>query len=325
MRSLAEARRKGIGSKDVIAVWGRREEEDLATFARQGGMMFVRVEDGFLRSVGLGADFIRPVSLVFDSRGIYFDPTIPSDLDFIFNETDFTPELLSRAKQVRETICRERLSKYNVQEDVPPRIAPSGRPAILVPGQVEDDASIRFGTKDIRTNLDLLRAVRRARPEAFIIFKPHPDVLGKNRRGSLSAKLISQHCDHVELHASAARCIEASDEVHTMTSLVGFDALLRGKPVFTYGAPFYAGWGLTSDMVSVPHRKRRLHLDELVAGALLLYPRYIDQHTHKPVDCEQALSRLIEERRRRGVEVSRFGLKRWVRKCAALVDSVARI
>ena len=47
---------------------------------------------------------------------------------------------------------------------------------ILVPGQVEDDASIRLGTRDICTNLALLRSTREQNPDAIVIYKPHPDV-----------------------------------------------------------------------------------------------------------------------------------------------------
>ncbi len=56
-----------------------------------------------------------------------------------------------------------------------------------------------------------------------------------------------------------------------MTSLTGFEALLRGKAVFTYGLPFYAGWGLTQDRHAHPRRHRRLSIDELVAAALIGY------------------------------------------------------
>ncbi|WP_407972616.1 hypothetical protein ACJ51O_23125 [Burkholderia pyrrocinia] len=50
-------------------------------------------------------------------------------------------------------------------------------------------------------------------------------------------------------------------------------ALLRGKKVFTYGMPFYAGWGLTHDAISgIPARDRPLILDMLTAGVLLRYP-----------------------------------------------------
>ncbi|MDR5671096.1 capsular biosynthesis protein, partial [Burkholderia cenocepacia] len=70
-------------------------------------------------------------------------------------------------------------------------------------------------------------------------------------------------------------------EVHTLSSLAGFDALLRGKMVCTYGLPFYAGWGLTDDdLAPLPWRDRVLSLDMLVAGALLRYPLYWDWHLH---------------------------------------------
>jgi capsular polysaccharide export protein len=60
-----------------------------------------------------------------------------------------------------------------------------------------------------------------------------------------------------------------------MTSLAGFEGLLRGRRVVTYGMPFYAGWGLTADQYRSERRSRRLNLDELVAGCLLKYPRYL--------------------------------------------------
>lgn len=46
-----------------------------------------------------------------------------------------------------------------------------------MPGQVEDDASIKTGTVLIKSNLELLRTVRERNPHAYIIYKPHPDVL----------------------------------------------------------------------------------------------------------------------------------------------------
>ena len=75
---------------------------------------------------------------------------------------------------------------------------------------------------------------------------------------------------------SIAALINLVDEVHTITSLAGFEALLRGRKVATYGQPFYAGWGLTTDNVPLNRRQRRLQIEELVAGTLILYPNYID-------------------------------------------------
>jgi capsular polysaccharide export protein len=76
-----------------------------------------------------------------------------------------------------------------------------------------------------------------------------------------------------------------------MTSLAGFEALLRHRQVTVYGRPFYAGWGLTTDMMAID-RGRRLSLEELVAGALILYPRYLDPVTRLPCGPEVIIERL---------------------------------
>jgi capsular polysaccharide export protein len=80
--------------------------------------------------------------------------------------------------------------------------------------------------------------------------------------------------------------------------------------VATYGAPFYAGWGLTEDRVSLPRRTRRLTLDELVAGALILYPAYVDPVTGLACDAETAVWRLSQARQQRAGD--RLGLRRLV-------------
>ena len=276
VRSAARARRLGISAHDRIAVWGFRESPEVRALAADLGLRPVRVEDGFYRSVGLGADFVPPQAQVFDSRGIYFDPAVESDLDHILNTADFTPEELGEAEHLRAFIVRERLTKYNVQHaaDPPPRPA-DGRRVILVPGQVETDASIQRGCGKVRTNLALLQAVRAENPDAFIIYKPHPDVLLSGREGGDLAA-CARLADMVEVERDILSCIEAADEVHTMTSLAGFEALLRGKRVVTWGQPFYAGWGLTDDRAPrPPHRRRTVTLDQMVAAALIRYPRYV--------------------------------------------------
>ncbi|RZK90897.1 MAG: capsular biosynthesis protein, partial [Methylobacterium sp.] len=63
-----------------------------------------------------------------------------------------------------------------------------------------------------------------------------------------------------------------------------------------HGRPFYAGWGLTEDLAPGADRGRRLAHDELVAGALLLYPLYLDPVTLKPCSAEQLLDRLAAAR-----------------------------
>jgi capsular polysaccharide export protein len=296
----------------------------------------VRIEDGFIRSVGLGSDLIRPQSVVLDGRGIYFDATRPSDLEHLLNSTQFSYDDLARAQQVRRFIVDHGITKYNTEprKAVDWSDAPQGRQIVLVPGQVEDDASILLGCTTVRTNLGLLQEVRQARPDAFVVYKPHPDVLSGNRKGRLAINAAKRWADHIEAGTSVVSCIEAADEVHTMTSLSGFDALLRGKTVVTYGQPFYAGWGLTQDHPewaepncnAFARRQRRLTIDELVAGALLRYSIYWDWTLRGYTTCEAVLNRILEERTaldaNGGLQKLRVGwLRRQWRKAGVLAGA----
>jgi len=252
----------------------------------------LRAEDGFLRSVGLGADLVRPLSWVIDRQGIYYDATRPSDLEQLLSTETFDALLVQRAAILRERVVAARLTKYNVGNGGWQRPQQVDR-VILVPGQVESDASLRFGAPGLHTNMALLQAVRQANPNAFVVYKPHPDVLAGLRAKGQGEGLARQWCDEVVTDVAMGELLDSVDEVHVLTSLAGFEALLRGKAVTCYGQPFYAGWGLTIDMVPSTRRTRRLLLDELVAGALILYPTYVSHPTGELSTPEQALAELL--------------------------------
>lgn len=275
----------------TVVVWGTRPRPELER--RLQGAPLWRMEDGFLRSVGLGSDLFAPASLVLDSRGIYYDPRTPSDLEAMLQNARFDDEVLVRARRLRESIVETGVSKYNQSKATAALGAPDGGRTVLVVGQVEDDASIQLGCLDVRTNERLLREARDARPEAHLIYKPHPDVVSGNRRDSLPLDMARDLCDDVVLDASLASCLAIADEVHTMTSLVGFEALLRELSVHVYGHPFYAGWGLTHDRHPHERRQRRLSLDELVAGALILYPRYVHPRSKQYSTPEAIIASLL--------------------------------
>lgn len=257
----------------------------------------IRVEDGFLRSRGLGADLVPPLSLVADDLGIYYDPATESRLERLV----LAPLPAGGAERAERLIARLRaggVTKYNLQGALPD--LPPG-PRVLVPGQVEDDASIRLGAGAVRTNLALLQAARAARPGAAIIYKPHPDVVAGLRPGAVPPEALAGLADAVVPAADPAALILACDEVFTITSTLGFEALIRGKPVTCLGAPFYAGWGLTTDLSPTPDRRRRAPdghplprtpLAALVHAALIAYPRYLDPVSGRPCPPEVALERL---------------------------------
>lgn len=279
------------GTDTDLLLWGATPRPT----ALSPDVRVVRIEDGFLRSVGLGADLTRPLSWVLDTRGIYFDPRTPSDLEVLLQDAEFPESLLRRAATLRHQLVQDGLSKYNLI-GTPWQRPATQRPVVLVVGQVETDASIATGTRDIRTNIGLLQAVRQQRPDAWLVYKPHPDVEAGLRRRGAHEEQARSWADEVLLQGAMAQVLPLVDEVHVMTSLAGFEALLRERPVVCHGQPFYAGWGLTTDRHPHPRRTRRLTLDQLVAAALLLYPVYVAPQRRQRCTPEEALQALVAQR-----------------------------
>jgi len=297
-KSLEEAIKKGLDKESNIFIYGIIEFTEIEAFAKKNGMTVYRIEDAFIRSVALGSGFAKPYSLSIDSRGIYFDPRKPSDLEYLLEKHEFSDELLQRAKKVRAEVVASKFSKYNHLEHATIKIdREKYSKVILVTGQVEDDMSIKFGAFGLN-NSDLLQMVKKSNPKAYIIYKPHPDVLSGNRVGHIPKEITDTCANEIQTDISIDSCIAVSDEIHTLTSGAGFDALLREKAVFTYGMPFYAGWGLTTDYRKCERRTRKLTLDELVASTLILFPRYISPKTGKFCEVEQTLKELKEEQER---------------------------
>jgi capsular polysaccharide export protein len=295
VKTAPEAYEKASKSGKSILVWAGKEA---AYPPPPAALRLLRVEDGFLRSRGLGAQLVPAMSLVADDLGIYYDPNRESRLERLI-KLPLPPEAEERALRLRDRIVAQGVTKYNLAGEGLPKLGPGRR--ILIPGQVEDDASIRLGAGEIRTNLALLQAVAAANPEAVLIYKPHPDVEAGLRPGHIEAEELRGLASYVARSADTARLLAEVDEVWTMTSLLGFEALLRGLPVTCLGAPFYAGWGLTRDLGPIPSRRKvdaaglpapRPNLASLIHASLIAYPRYHDPISGLPCPPEVILDRL---------------------------------
>ncbi len=279
-----------------VLAWATRMPERLEPLCAQLGLPLARIEDGFLRSVGLGASLQPGASIVVDDRGIYYDPRTESRLAHLLRTEDFAPALVARAAALRRLVIARRLTKYNVGLDAGTDAWPTDRRIVLVPGQVEDDASVMHGSPVVRSNRALLAAARVRNPQAFLLYKPHPDVEAGFRPGAIPEEEALLLADRIVGGFSIVDLLDRAHHVETMTSLAGFEALIRGLTVAVHGRPFYAGWGLTEDLAPGADRGRRLALDELVAGALLVYPLYLDPVAMKPCTAEQLLDRLSAAR-----------------------------
>ena len=287
LRAAPDAKPSG-----AIALWRAKAAPQAVHALECLDAPLIEIEDGFLRSRGLGADCIPPLSITVDRLGAHFDPTVPSELECLLQDGDFDDRLLARAGELRRVIVAAGLGKYGQGSAAVER--PAGkRRHILVPGQVEDDRAVQTGGCGLTSNLDLLKRVRSQAPDAYILYKPHPDVLAGHRKGAIPDRLCLRHADRIAGDVAIGSLIAMVDEIHVNTSLAGFEALLRDKPVTTYGVPFYAGWGLTNDLGPVPSRRTaKRSIDELVAATLLLYPRYLDPVTGLPCPAEVVVERL---------------------------------
>ena len=282
------------GADDRIYAWG-----DVAVPACAAAI--IRVEDGFLRSVGLGAAFADPVSWVFDDGGLHHQSDRPTRLEQIIRDLSDDPVRDARAQALAVTVRAAGLTKYNLRHAAwqPPLAAAGAGRRLLVIGQVAGDAALRAITTPVNGNMALLGAVRSSNPDAFILYKRHPDVVAGLREGDDGQAL--QYANDVVAQVGVDALLGWADEVHVMNSLFGFEALIRGARVVCHAAPFYAGWGLTDDRFPPSRRQVRRSLDQLLAAALILYPRYRDPRTGSACTPEEALNILIEVRQRRAM------------------------
>lgn len=295
-RSAAEAVRYARAGQGAIAVWPSKAPRGLDAEAAAHGVTVHPVEDGFLRSAGLGSDCHPPHSIILDRLGLHLDPSRPSELETLIASPIDNPVVLARAERLMRDVVEAGISKYSSGGRPFERPVQQSR-VVLVTGQVEDDLSVRLGAAGVGGNLDLIRRARAAEPDSYLIFKPHPDVDAGHRRGAVPDAQALEFVDMIVRDVPMASLLDSVDAVHVLTSLAGFEALLRGCEVVTHGQPFYAGWGLTRDLAPPMERRegRNKTKAQLVAATLILYPRYLDPVTKLPCPPEILVERLAAQ------------------------------
>ena len=264
--------------------WGKSRNNIEAT---------IYVEDGFLRSVGLGAELIRPTSWLFDHAGLHYECKRDSELRRALRDMQLSSKEIERGQALRKRLVQSGLTKYNILGE--PWLRPErGQKVIAVLGQVEDDQSIKHGNMGICFNLDLVRAVRRLEPNAYLVYKPHPDVEAGLRSSGKGYREISSLVDDIATKVDIESLMQNVDAVHVNTSTAGLEALIRGLEVNVWGAPFYHGLGLTIDHCSENTVERDRSIDELIYIAIIWYPRYISQQSGWIIDAEEALDEIVK-------------------------------
>lgn len=279
----------------AVVGWGRKPSGRRAQWAaRWLRRPFVLLEDGFLRSVARDAP---PLSLIVDDMGCYYDASAPSRIEAA-TAKGATPTQAARARALIELWRQSGLSKYNhapdYAGDMPGRY-------VLVADQCRGDLSVTLGGADRHSFAAMLRAALEEWPDHAVLVKVHPDVRTHARAGWIAPDdLAHPRVWVIDDGCHPWRLIRDAAAVYTVTSLIGFEAMLHGRPLRCFGLPFYAGWGLSTDALPPPDRRAPVQparIEDLAHAALVAAARYVDPATGAVWSVEQAITHAQQARR----------------------------
>ncbi|MGM8937182.1 capsular polysaccharide export protein, LipB/KpsS family [Psychrobacter glaciei] len=224
----------------IIYIWGYKAPDYFIDYIREQELDIFFLEDGFIRSGPDDGSNAPPLSVVMDSQAPYFDTTRPNDLTDLIANFDFEQDGYDKslAQEMLDYYVAHCVSKYNHQPyvDIAPIYGVKNKKRILVLGQVPHDDSLKYGGGIGITLLDVVNRAIAENPNAQVIVKPHPMTLDDP---STVSALTELNCLILTQSIHLVDALETVDHVYTITSLGGFEALLRGKKVTVLGRPFY--------------------------------------------------------------------------------------
>jgi len=284
------------GADDLVGVWGNsptaHRGETIADWTAAG---IVRVEDAFLRSVHPGRDGEPPLGLHIDTSGVHFDPSTVSDLEKILRDEPLDDtHLLNRARTAMADIKRLHLSKYNAFDAKTP--APEAGYVVVI-DQTKGDASVKASKADTNTFREMLYYAQEEHPNARIIVRTHPETTAGHRKGHFSAADCVGRITLDDTPLSPHALLEGAIAVYTVSSQLGFEAIIAGHKPVVFGQPFYMGWGLTDDRQPLDRRQRKLTRAQLFAAAMILYPTWYDPYRDQLCPLETAIKTLAAQTR----------------------------
>lgn len=292
---------------DAYILWGIRPIENhikTFSFAKNLNRPVLFMEDSFLRSADTAANkkapekFRKGISFTIDDLTTYFDATRPSRMEQMLNDKTLiiTDEQRQRARNCIDKIVYNHLTKYNHQPIVTPKIGRSGVKKVLVVDQSFGDMSIKRGLADESTFEKMLECAKKENPDADIIVKTHPDTMAGKRGGYYTHLKEQNNIYLLKTPINPISLIKYVDEVYVCTTQFGFEALMCGKEVHTFGMPFYAGWGLTIDDQKCERRNNTRTLEEIFYIAYIIYSHYVNPETNEICEIEEAMDYLLKIR-----------------------------
>ncbi|MBI0037005.1 glycosyltransferase [Gilliamella sp. B14384H2] len=273
---------------------------EIMKLAEEEQKPFYYIFTGFISNVmppygGAMPKFCSCISFIIDSKGYFNDGNVTTDLETLLNTEQVNNKELLRTKNVINKIISNKISKYNNYNRDYLLYKEKDKKNVLV---VQSDWEIYKKHYDINYNFDdMLNEAICNNPNSNIVIKFSHNCNESQRKryksilrslsDNLSVKFVEDNINPFDL-------INQIDEVYVHNDLIGFEALMCGKPVNVYGVPFYAGWGLTFDKIPLPRRKRQLSLEELFYIAYINYCIYVNPETKMICDIEEALEHLLK-------------------------------
>lgn len=280
---------------DAIAGWGHKPTANRArAFARSRGIPYIAFEDGFLRSVNPG-NGERPLSMVMDRTGIYYDARQPSDLEALIRKRAASPQCDYSARLAIELLRTTRVSKYNnsTLHDIADLGLKTSRQEdrVLVIDQTRGDASIEGAFANSSTFPKMLEAAVTENPGAEILVRIHPETMMGRRAGHFSPEALVYLATFNPAVAKASDAgflrltpepvnpwvlLEGCSKVYCVSSQMGFEALMAGCEVHAFGKGFYHNvMGVQARFKHTLKEAERFELEAVVSAFYFDYMSYL--------------------------------------------------
>lgn len=230
------------------------------------------------------------MSVISDMHAYNYDSYHSSDLERYISTCSLDSAALQRAKKNIAAIVENKISKYNHQPLEISEPGTPGRRKVLVVDQDVADTSVFLarGTKEAFDKM-LADAISE-NPDADVLVKTHPiDIIGNKTTVGCYTGVSGKNVVPITYPANPFTLMEYVDKVYVSSSAFGFEALMAGKEVHTYGIPWYAGWGLTKDYYICPRRNKRKSLEELFHCFYIWYCKWYNPISKRQCELEEVI------------------------------------
>ena len=156
-----------------------------------------------------------------------------------------------RPQRIVSSFARERARALGAKALYEPLDA-SRRPFVYFPLHVTDDYKIKRVIPHCVDQASIIELIAASLPQGIdLVLKEHPMSIGRNPLALLRRLTRHPNVRLVDPFTSSHELIQRARAIAVISSTVGLEALLYGRPVLTVGQPFYSGYGVTVDVDSL--------------------------------------------------------------------------